>query len=466
MQNQAAPAASPLSNPVFFKLFSAQVIALVGTGLTTVALTLLAYDLAQENAGVVLGTALAFKMLAYVLFAPVIGGVAHRFARKPLLISLDVVRAVIVLLMPFVTAVWQVYLLIFLLNLFSAGFKPVFAATIPDVLPGEAQYTKALSYSRLAYDLENLLSPTLAGIALLFVSYTGLFVSNSLAFLISAVLILMCMLPKAEPQGRLGGVWGEISFGVTAYIRTPRLRALLALYMAVACASAVVIVNTVIYVKSDLGGTDQQVAMAFAAAGLGSMLAALSVPRLLDRVTDKTVMIGGAVVMGVGVMAIWGGPDLRNMLPVWFLIGLGWSLIQTPAGRVVNRSARSSDRAAYFSAQFALSHACWLLAYPLAGQLGSRLGVETTALYLGLAVLFFAAVATTIWPTHGGQDLEHKHETQDHLHTHTHGPHHQHHHQGDEGPEPHSHPHHHPEVRHSHDFVIDEHHLSWPGPRV
>ena len=197
MQNQAAPAASPLSNPVFFKLFSAQVIALVGTGLTTVALTLLAYDLAQENAGVVLGTALAFKMLAYVLFAPVIGGVAHRFARKPLLISLDVVRAVIVLLMPFVTAVWQVYLLIFLLNLFSAGFKPVFAATIPDVLPDEAQYTKALSYSRLAYDLENLLSPTLAGIALLFVSYTGLFVSNSLAFLISAVLILMCMLPKA-----------------------------------------------------------------------------------------------------------------------------------------------------------------------------------------------------------------------------------------------------------------------------
>ena len=465
-QIQAPSGASPLTNPVFRKLFTAQVIALVGTGLTTVALTLLAYDLAQENAGVVLGTALAFKMVAYVVFAPVIGGMAHRFARKPLLISLDIARAAIVLLMPFVTAVWQIYLLIFLLNLFSAGFKPVFSATIPDVLPDEEQYTKALSYSRLAYDLENLLSPMLAGIALLYFSYTGLFVSNSLAFLVSAALIMVCVLPKAEPQDRLGGVWGEISFGVIAYLRTPRLRALLSLYMAVACASAMVIVNTVVYVKDSLGGSNEQVAMAFAAAGCGSMLAALGVPRLLGRVTDKSVMVSGAFIMGAGVCAIWTGPDLTAMLPIWFLIGLGWSLIQTPAGRVVNRSARSSDRPAYFAAQFALSHVCWLIAYPLAGQLGARLGLGTTALYMGLAILLFAALAMAVWPAHSGQDLEHEHETQDHLHAHTHGPHHQHPHQGDEGPEPHSHPHSHPAVKHAHDFVIDEHHLSWPRPRI
>ena len=139
---------NPLRRPVFRRLYAAQVVALVGTGLSTVALTLLAYDLVGGNAGVVLGTALAFKMLAYVVFAPIVGGLAHRFPRKTLLISLDVVRAGIVLLMPFVTAVWQIYVLIFLLNLFSAGFKPVFAATIPDILPDEREYTQALSFSR------------------------------------------------------------------------------------------------------------------------------------------------------------------------------------------------------------------------------------------------------------------------------------------------------------------------------
>jgi MFS family permease len=457
---------SPLQHPEFRRLFSAQVIALVGTGMTTVALTLLAYDLVKENAGIVLGTALAFKMLAYVVFAPIVGGLAHRLPRKALLISLDIVRAGIVLLMPFVTAVWQIYALIFLLNLFSAGFKPVFAATIPDILPDERDYTKALSYSRLAYDLENLLSPTLAAIALVFFTYTGLFVANSAAFLISAILILVTVLPATKPQDRLGGIWGEISFGVVAYMKTPRLRALLTLYLAVACASAMVIVNTVVYVKENLGAADTQVAAAFAAAGFGSMLAALSVPKILDTVSDRLVMLVGAVIMGAGVLGISMNPSVTTMLPIWLFIGLGWSLVQTPAGRLVNRSAAAGDRAAYFSAQFALSHVAWLIAYPIAGQLGARYGIATTALMMGSSILVFAGVAALVWPRADELEIEHTHDPDDHEHLHEHGPHHQHQHKGDVGDKPHSHPHHHGALTHEHTFVIDDHHLSWPKAGV
>ena len=84
---------TPLANRTYRRLFAAQVIALAGTGLSTVALALLAYDLAREDAGAVLGTALALKMVAYVGIAPVVGGLAHRLARKPLLIALDLLRA-------------------------------------------------------------------------------------------------------------------------------------------------------------------------------------------------------------------------------------------------------------------------------------------------------------------------------------------------------------------------------------
>ena len=64
---------SPFSNKSFLQLFIAQIIALVGTGLTTIALALLAYDFALNEAGRVLGIALAIKMIAYVVFAPIIG---------------------------------------------------------------------------------------------------------------------------------------------------------------------------------------------------------------------------------------------------------------------------------------------------------------------------------------------------------------------------------------------------------
>ena len=153
---------SPLRNAVYRHLFAAQAIALMGTGLATVALGLLAYDLAGADAGAVLGTALAIKMIAYVGVAPVVGAFADRLPRRAFLVAMDAVRAAIVLLLPFVDQVWQIYLLIFLLQAASASFIPTFQAVIPDVLAEERDYTRALSLSRLAYDLESLLSPLLA----------------------------------------------------------------------------------------------------------------------------------------------------------------------------------------------------------------------------------------------------------------------------------------------------------------
>ncbi len=64
---------SVLANSTYRHLFFAQVIALVGTGLATVALGLLAYEIAGADAGAVLGTALAIKMVAYVGIAPIAG---------------------------------------------------------------------------------------------------------------------------------------------------------------------------------------------------------------------------------------------------------------------------------------------------------------------------------------------------------------------------------------------------------
>jgi len=115
-----------LANRTYRHLFLAQVIALVGTGLATVALGLLAYEIAGANAGAVLGTALAIKMVAYIGIAPVVGAYADRLPRKTLLVAMDLVRAGVALVLPFVDAIWQVYLLIFLLQSASAAFTPTF----------------------------------------------------------------------------------------------------------------------------------------------------------------------------------------------------------------------------------------------------------------------------------------------------------------------------------------------------
>ena len=52
-----------LSNIQYRRLLMAHVLSVLGSGLTTIALGLLAFELAGDQAGVVLGTALALKMV-------------------------------------------------------------------------------------------------------------------------------------------------------------------------------------------------------------------------------------------------------------------------------------------------------------------------------------------------------------------------------------------------------------------
>lgn len=428
-----------LQNRTYRHLFMAQVIALIGTGLATVALGLLAYDLAGADAGVVLGTALAIKMLAYVGVAPVAGAFAERLPRRAMLVSLDLVRAAVALALPFVTEVWQVYVLIFVLQSASAGFTPTFQATIPDILMEEKDYTRALSLSRLAYDLESLISPMLAAALLTIVSFHELFAGTGVGFLASAALVVSVALPSPKPAEKRG-IYDRTTRGLRIYLATPRLRGLLALSLAVAAAGSMVIVNSVVLVQAGYGLDQRATAMALAAFGGGSMVAALALPRLLDGMPDRRAMLGGAAILVAGLFLGMAISGYALLLPLWFVLGLGYSLTQTPSGRLLRRSAHAEDRPALFAAQFALSHACWLVTYPLAGWLGARIGLTFTFAVLGVVAAIAVLAAMRLWPAHDPEEIEHTHDALDASHPHLAG--------GGQ--------------RHRHAFVIDSHHPQWP----
>ncbi|WP_336099407.1 MFS transporter [Roseovarius sp. CH_XMU1461] len=434
-----------LADRTYRHLFLAQVVALLGTGLATMALGLLAYDLAGDRAALVLGTVFTIKMVAYVGIAPVAGAFAERLPRRAMLVGLDLIRASVALALPFVSEIWQVYVLIFLLQAASAGFTPTFQATIPDVLPDEAQYTRALSLSRLAYDLENIVSPVLAALLLAVVSYNTLFLGTFAGFLASALLVLSVVLPS--PKGaKKRGIYDRTTRGLRIYLATPRLRGLLGLNLAVSSAGAMVLVNSVVLVRGQLGLDDTALAWTMFAFGAGSMIAALTLPRLLDRVPDRPVMIAGAGLMvaallGIATAVSMVGLSWPLLLGTWLLIGLGNSMVLTPSGRLLRRSAHAPDRPAIFAAQFALSHAGWLLTYPLAGWLMTAFGTVPACVVLASLASIGIVAALWVWPAGAPEALAHSHADlpQDHPHL--------------DGSSGHS---------HRHAFIIDDLHPVWP----
>ena len=200
-----------------------------------------------------------------------------------------------------------------------------------------------------------------------------------------------------------------------------------------------VFVNTVVLVQSGFGLTERHTAWALAAFGAGSILAALVLPRLLEKALDRVVLLFGAAALVLCLaLGSFVAASYSTLLALWCVLGGAYSLTLTPLGRVLRRSSHAEDRPALFAAHFALSHACWLIAYPLAGFISAGLGIDAAFLALALLCGLGAAGAMFAWPANEPDTVAHSHDDLSPDDPHFTG------------------------NEHAHVYVIDELHPRWP----
>jgi len=359
----------------YYKLFAGYVIALFGTGIATVALAMFAFDLAGEDSGAIIGTALSLKMFAYVLAAPVLTVLTERIPRKQLLIGLDLVRAGSLLLLPLVTQVWQIYALVFVFAVASATFGFVYLAIVPYLLGSAEDYARSLARSRIATELEGPVSPLMAAGLLMVLATAGIFVLAAGAFVLSAFLVKAAHMPR-HLTARTDGVLAKLTRGPRLFVSVPQFRAVIAL--------------------------DVAAALAFFAFGMGSIIGAVLMPQLLGRIPERRLVLIGTVLLtaGLGLGVVQTTPV--GLLVLWAVLGLGVAWVLTPVTYMIRRLAAPADLQTLFAAQMSISNACLLVAYPLAGWLGASLGIPMTFLVLAVLAGLAAAVAFRLWPAAKG----------------------------------------------------------------
>lgn len=392
-----------LRHRVFRRLFAAHVVALVGTGLSTIAIGFLVFDISGGGAAAVLGTLLAIKMLTFLVIGPLAPTIARRVGVKRLLVLTDISRAAVAVLLPFVDNVAVAYALIFILQAASALFTPTFQATIPRVVTDQRQYTGALALSRLAYDLETLVSPTIASVILVVAPSTALFLGTGVGFIASAALIVSAALPKTLPEDE-HTVRSEITRGSRLMVSVPQLRGILTLHLALASVGSIAMVLTVPLVRGELDGSETQAAGILAAYGIGSLVSAALMPTILARVLPRPYMLTGLLVMASAMLFVWpilalapGQHALPWLAAIWFIAGLGNSAVLAPMGRVIRDAVPEADLPHVFAAQFSLAHGWWLLSYPIAGWGATMLGFGPITLFLAVFALLALALATHVW---------------------------------------------------------------------
>lgn len=388
-----------LKNKVFAKLYLAQTISLIGDAFTWVGLALLSYQLDKDRSPQILATALTLRVTAFIIFSPFAGVLADKVDRKKILYITHFIRMAIISCLPFITTEWQIYVLVFLLNIFNAFFTPTYRAVIPQIIEGK-YYREAVGLSTATYQLLGILGPALAGVIAIWLGAREIFFVDAASFVIAAVFILT--IPRdALQKGVLSAAkqsqntWSDVIKGVRLLFGNKILRFALSIEFVSAVAGAMILVNSISLVKNGLLLTDKFYGLLMAAFGIGAAIAAF-VAGSLDKSKARTLsLISGAFLLGIAI-CFANHVSYSLLLVLWLVAGLGQSLAEMPSETLIAENIVSEHQGKVYGSHFAFSHLWWAITYPIAGFLGTKFP-QKEFLYGGLLTLIMAIAAMMIF---------------------------------------------------------------------
>jgi NRE family putative nickel resistance protein-like MFS transporter len=363
-----------LKEPLFAKLYFAQAISLLGDAFTWIGIALLAFEFGGKESAKILAIALTIRVTAFIIFGSYAGVVADRFNRKKILIVTNMVRMVIVFSLAFITNVTELYILIFILNIFNAFFSPTYKACIPQLISDKENYKNAIALSSTTWQLLGMLGPGLAGILAVVWGSRQIFLFDAFTFIISSILVSFIpftILKRETPNNKYSfkALWIDTLNGTKLIFGSQPIRFALLIELIAAIAGADILVNTVGHIKGVLMLTDKEYGWTMTTFGIGATLAAFTV-NVIDKSKNRTrLLLMGALLIAVSV-------SLANIMPfemlllLWILAGMGLSFADMPSQILIAENIPLEQQGKAYGSHFAWSHLWWAIGYPISGISG------------------------------------------------------------------------------------------------
>ena len=193
------------NNRGFRTLWLGQVVSQMGDWFDTIAVYTIALQLTGSSRSVAL--IMVARFLPSVVIGPLSGVVADRFSRRSIMITADILRALVVLgflLVRRPDQMWLVYVLTIFQLGFSTFFEPAKTASIPSIV-SDRELLPANAIASVTWSIMLTLGAAIGGFVTGWFGTNAAFVLDSLTFVASAILISRVRFPKrvARPKSKL-----------------------------------------------------------------------------------------------------------------------------------------------------------------------------------------------------------------------------------------------------------------------
>lgn len=388
-------------------LWSGQVISQIGDGLTKVALLWFVYNMT--------GSALKMTIIGVLqtvpplVLGPLAGVYLDRLPKRAAMIVIDVVRAALLVVIPvlymmgWLTLAW-LYVVVFVIALFSMAFGPALNAAIP-LLVNKNQLTRANAIMQSSMTIGQLLGPAISGMLIAVIGAQNVLYVNAATFLVSA----LCKIPikiRKDADGRHAGsskgLFDDLRTGFQFVFVKNRLLLVLMIAAALFTLGSTGFVYLLPVIGERVLHTDS-VALGWLwsalSAGILLTTAWLALKKQDDLCRRLWIILGAAIVCGLAVFGLsWTGSLIASAVLI-VVIGGSSGLVTPIVSASLQEMTPKNLLARVFSVFNTGTMALAMLGMTVFGWVADRYGPLVSLTSIGSVLLATAVVTFVMIPS-------------------------------------------------------------------
>ncbi|MFD2444763.1 MFS transporter [Bacillus sp. CGMCC 1.16607] len=302
----------------------------LGDSLFTLAIPWISFHLTGSVK--IMGSLYVMSVLPVVLFGPFIGVAVDRWNKRMIMLITDLIRMVIVGLIPILyfcelLQLWQLYVAGFILAILTLLFDVATVSSIPDLVKKEL--TRANSGYQLVNQLANLLGPAIAGVTIALIGGFNTLWINSISFL--ATFIIVWKFPRTSHENPIKKhIFKETSEGFKWLVNNKLNFSLSLQAMIGNFGGSAVLAIFMYYLLSDLHLSSEMSGINYTLIGVGGLLGSLIIVPLERKVRrglliQSLLAIGAFGLLFVLISDFWLAPGIAFGIAT--CCNVGWNSI-------------------------------------------------------------------------------------------------------------------------------------------
>lgn len=385
-------------------LWGGRTVSLLGSWLLVIAIPAHVFNLTGSMLAT--GFTLVAEYLPPLLLGPIAGVLTDRWDRRRVMIAADLFRAAAVSLMLFAAtehSLWLVYVALVAESTGAVLFRPAAQAYTPVVVGTGTGLSSANSLNAFTDGTVRLVGPPLGAALLTLTSFQALIWIDVASYLVSAVAITMTvreLSPARERLSTVRAVFGDMAAGLRVLRGLPIALILLPLTAVFLAANASLSALLVPFGVQRLGGTEQ-IGFVVSALGVGFLLGAVVIRKLVDRVQPRHLLAASQLATAVAFFVLFSSTSLVIALPAGVAIGVFGSMTlvtpQTALQRLVPNEVLGRISSIFIAAE-ALATLLGALAGPVLAESMSLFSAVVVACVVTAVGALAGAVLVPLLP--------------------------------------------------------------------